>query len=46
MYLHAIPGIIGGIVSAIVTSKMRGEMSDYEIGAIYEINNNYYRTAS
>lgn len=29
MYLHAVPGLLGGIVSAIIASRGRGNFNDY-----------------
>lgn len=46
LYLHCLPGVIGGIISAIVASRTRGTISDEQYGEIFEINNDAYRSAS
>lgn len=43
--LHAMPGVIGGIVSAIVASKSRGSFGD-RYGDVFTLDNDAYRTAS
>ena len=39
LYLHCLPGIVGGIVSAIVASRTRDTIANEQYGDLFSINN-------
>lgn len=44
--LHGMPGIVGGIISAIVASRTRGTFNEETYGTIFDLNDESLRTAS
>ena len=44
--LHGMPGIVGGIISAIVASRTRDTFNEETYGSVFSLDNEAYRTAS